>query len=179
MRAVRHPVLLLVVLACGCSRSSALSNDPSASSTAAASASTAPAKTPAPATDAGRAAHWTGTYRAEPGPLFVPEGPEWAGVRFRGEDAGTGLGEGTVSLTINPEGEVEGAVDGPLGPLRAHGWLTAGKLGASLDPADAGSAFSGTAAAQEEGGKIVGAMHVSSPLGNVIRAAPFTLERKP
>jgi hypothetical protein len=111
------------------------------------------------------------------GSLYIPDGGEWSGLRFRGEDASVGLGEGTFRLTVGPAGRAEGTIDGALGALRVEGVLEEGALEASLVPPRPAADFAGTAVGRAEGGRIQGTMRLSLPRGNVVREATFTLSR--
>ena len=133
------------------------------------SSSAAPAVAPA------RGA-WSGRYDAAPGTFSVPDGGEWAGVRFRGEDAQAGLGDGTLAVSVSSEGRVEGKLEGPLGPLRVTGELLEKSFSAALVSADPAHGFSGTAVGTRAGERITGTMRLSLPTGNVLREATFTLE---
>jgi hypothetical protein len=171
---VRASLLALGLLAAGCSKS----NDPpppapavlatEATSASAASSSVAP----------NAAETWSGRYSASPGALYVPDGAEWAGVKFRGEDASVGLGEGTIVVKIDRDGKVSGALEGPLGPLRIAGQLAAKEFSAALVSGDPARGFAGTAVGAEDGDRIAGTMRLSLPTGNVLREASFALERK-
>jgi hypothetical protein len=121
---------------------------------------------------------WSGHYAAAPGSFSVPDGGEWAGVRFRGEDAGDGLGEGTLSVSVDPAGRVTGTLEGPLGPARLTGELLANAFSAAVSPSDPGHGFAGTAVGTLAGDRIAGTIRLSMPTGNVLRAASFALERK-
>jgi hypothetical protein len=121
---------------------------------------------------------WTGRYAAAPGPFSVPDGGEWSGVKFRGEDASVGLGEGVLSITLDSTGHVTGALEGPLGPLGITGELADGAFSASLVSSTPASGFAGVAVGTAAGDRIAGTMHLSLPTGNVLREASFTLDRK-
>ena len=121
---------------------------------------------------------WSGRYLAKPGDLYVPEGGEWAGVKFRGEDASVGLGEGGLVFSVDRDGKLSGTLDGSLGELRVTGQLAAKAFSAALVSSDPAHGFTGTATGTEEGGRITGVMRLSLPTGNVLREASFTLERK-
>jgi hypothetical protein len=158
-----------------------------------------PSPSPSPVEDAGAASSpsaasaasvkpsagpvtWTGTYQATPGTLFVPDGGEFSGWKFRGDDASTGLGAGTLTLTVDgASGRALGTADGPLGPLVVSGVITDGELSARLDPKDAtapSAGFTGVALGKVVGASVTGTMHLSAPTGNVIRDATFELARK-
>lgn len=128
---------------------------------------------------------WAGHYTAAPGSLYVPEGPEWQGVRFRGEDASVGIGDGEMTVAIDPTGRASGSVEGPIGPMHVDGVMTTDgadastpAFEASLLPGDGGASFSGTAIGERTGDRLAGTIRVSLPTANVIREARFTLDRK-
>ena len=150
--------------------------------TVAASAAAARAQLPhratAPSSATPSAASWSGHYTASPGPFYVLDGGEWSGVRFRGEDASVGLGDGTFSVTIDPAGRATGTLEGSLGPLKITGELVAKSFSAWLVPGDPSGGFTGTAVGTADGEHITGTMKLSLPTGNVLREATFTLDRK-
>jgi hypothetical protein len=110
--------------------------------------------------------------------VSIPDAAEWAGVKFRGDDAGLGLGDGDLSLSVSSNGRIQGAVEGPLGPLRLTGSLAESAFTAALVSNDPGRGFAGTATGVRSGDRISGTMRLSLPTANVVRAAEFTLERK-
>jgi hypothetical protein len=164
----------------GCSRGEAAATGAGAgASSAQASVATTPAPAPSagPATgSAAGAASWSGTYAATAGTMYVPDASEWSGVKFRGDDASLGLGEGALRVTVDAAGRARGTLDGPLGPLRMEGTLAGGELTLALVPSDATSGFAGTAVGHAAGTKIEGTMHLASrSTASVIRAASFSL----
>ncbi len=126
-----------------------------------------------------RAEAWSGTYTSAPGSLFVYDGGEWKGVHFRGDDAATGLGDGTLSLTLDPRtGIVRGNGTGALGDIVVSGAVTAGELTFSVlrkDPSDRG--FTGTGVGKLERGTAAGTMRLSQGDAHVIRDAKFSLTK--
>ena len=182
MRASLLAVRLLAIglLAVGCSKSnesSSLSPAEASVENAAASARPAPSSATSTRAPTPEVQGWSGRYSASPGGFYVPDGGEWAGVKFRGEDASVGLGEGAMTVSITREGRVAGTVDGPLGPLRVTGELASKAFSAALVSSEPAGGFSGTAVGLEEGDRIAGTMRLSLPTGNVLREASFTLER--
>jgi hypothetical protein len=171
-------VALVALAAAACSKDDAKGAAPSSSSSGpAGSASvTAGASSAPPAAPAGPVT-WAGKYTAAPGAFYVPDAGEWSGVKFRGDDAGTGLGDGTLKVTIDPGGRAHGSLEGPLGPLRVDGEMRDSVLSARLTPADPASGFSGMLIGRADGGKIAGTMKASLPTANVIREASFSLEK--
>ncbi len=114
----------------------------------------------------------------------MPDGSEWSGVKWRGDDAGDGLGPGTLSLTLDPASKrVEGSLEGPLGAARIVGVYSGGAVTATLrrkNPTDRG--FTGTLVgdvAADKPNALSGTMRVSLGDGRLIREAPFTLAKAP
>jgi hypothetical protein len=171
-------VALVIVLA-GCNRPSP-PPDPGLDAGAA-----APTKQAAPSGSAKPSAGpvtWTGAYQATPGTLFVPDGGEFSGWKFHGDDASTGLGAGTLTLTVDgASGRATGTADGPLGAMVVSGVVTDGELSARVDPKDATAptaGFTGVALGKVSGATLKGTMHLSAATGNVIREATFELAQK-
>lgn len=161
-----------------CSRSSASNASPGASASANAATSAPPASASAPPAPAVPTT-WSGDYTATAGTLFVPDGGEWSGVKFRGEDASTGLGAGTMSVTIDPKsGRAEGTSSGPLGDATVSGLLDGNNFTARIAPKDPSAGFTGTVVGAREGDAIKGTMHLSYSTANVIREGTFTLAAK-
>ncbi len=148
----------------------------SARSSVAASASAAP-------TSAAAAASWTGSYKSEAGTLYVPtdvaNGKDWKDVKWRGDLSNTGLGDGPMTLAIDPSGRVSGTLAGPLGPALVNGQLAGDKLTASITrqtPSDGG--FVGTLVGAIADGKLTGTMKLSQREASVIRSATFSAAKK-
>jgi hypothetical protein len=149
------------------------SERPEASNTEDAAEARAPKAAPSSET-------WTGTYDSHPGSIYVVDGGEWAGVRWRGDDASVGLGEGKLSLAMNRTSEeVRGTGEGPIGNVVLSGVVTGGAITLSVsrkDPLDRG--LTGTAVAQVSGDKISGTMRLSQADARVIREATLHLVRE-
>jgi hypothetical protein len=143
------------------------------------SAASASASAPAPGIEAGPPKNeWAGSYTSRAATIFVPDGGEWSGVKFRGEDAGDGLGDGTLRIVLSPGGGVSGEGDGALGAFTIAGGASENVITFSVrrkDPSDMG--FTGTGRATLEQDKLEGSMRVSKATGNVIREATFSLHR--
>ncbi len=176
----RAPALVFAVVGVvlfSCSKPTA-STEPAASASAAPPASPPP---PAPSAAPDTPALWSGTYSSAPGSLYVYDGGEWKGVRFRGDDAAAGLGEGTLSLTIDRKsGSARGVATGALGEVVLAGAVTADELTFSVtrkDPRDRG--LTGTGVAKISGAAATGTMRLSRGDAHVIREANFSLSRTP
>src|SRR6185436_9605927 len=113
-------------IAAACSRdapatgAAASSSAASAASAPAGSASGGAASADAAAKAADAATAYAGTYTSAAGSLYVPDGGEWAGTKWRGDESTDGLGEGPIALSITGS-RVEGTIDGPLGPAVIRG----------------------------------------------------------
>ena len=147
--------------------------------TATAAASASSSASAAPVVDAGPvAAEWKGSYEATAASLYVPDGGEWAGTKWRGDDAGDGLGAGTVTLTVTGS-HVDGTVDGVLGPAVVDGAFFGDRLSASIrrkDPSDRG--FVGVLDGTVKDDKFEGEIHVSSLVNaNLLRQAKLVLTK--
>lgn len=146
------------------------------SASASASASTASTTAPAGPTN------WAGKYATAAGTFFDPrDAGDGKSLNWSGEDAGAGLGEGTMALSIDPKtNRVSGTGAGPLGDVTVIGLVADGRLTAKVlrkDPQDRG--LTGTAVAQITGDKMDGEMKLSSSDAQILRAASFTLTKSP
>lgn len=123
---------------------------------------------------------WTGTYVSEVGSFYVFDAGEWAGVTWRGADAGSGLGRGELTLTVErATRRVSGTANGAIGDVVLLGTIDNGTLAASVlrkSPLDGGLA--GTAIGEVSRDQIVGTMRLSSGDARLIREARFTVARR-
>ena len=103
MRAPAIAAMVLALAACTKSNESSVPGTTATTSPVASAPVAAPDASAAPST-----VSWSGRYVATPGPFTVPDGGEWAGVKFRGEDASVGLGDGTISVEVDPSGHAHG-----------------------------------------------------------------------
>jgi hypothetical protein len=121
-----------------------------------------------PATGRATAA-WRGTYKS------VAAAPEWK-AHVKGPESTAGLGEGTLTLSVDAGGRVSGAIDGPLGPATIDGLAADRALTATIarkDPSDRG--FTGTLSGTIEDAKATGTMNVTLGEASVVRTVTFSL----
>jgi hypothetical protein len=175
---------LMVALALGaCSKGDDSTPPLSASHDASAATPSfdAAATAPKAAADAGPTltGSWTGKYTAAPGSFYMPEGPEWSNLHFRGEDAGAGLGDGTMAVAVDAIGRVSGTLDGALGALTINGVFDGEAFAAAIVSSDPNQGFAGTVVGRRAGNRVSGTIRAALPTGNVLREAPFTLDRRP
>jgi hypothetical protein len=166
------------VLGCRSAEPLAGSEDSAASATSN-RALASEAGAPAPTGKASSTETWAGAYVSEAGSIYVVDGGEWAGVKWRGDDASVGLGNGTMSLSLNRStGEVRGTGEGPLGDVVFAGAIVSDAILLTVsrkDPLDRG--LTGTAVATMSGDRIAGKMRLAVADARVIRQATLTLSR--
>ena len=159
----------------------ALASSASGTSPVAAPASAA-AATSASAATASSSGTWSGTYKSVAGSLYyptdAPNGKEWKDFKWQGDDAGVGLGEGTMTVAVDGAGHVTGTAEGPLGPVTLNGVLEKEQLTAKIERKEADRGLTGTAIGKLVGDKLEGTMRLSLPEANVLRAATFSLTKK-
>ena len=122
---------------------------------------------------------WTGKFTAVEATLYVTEGTRDAGLKFRGEDASTGLGEGTLKVAVDATTHaVSGSMDGPLGELELDGLRDHDDVTFTVRPKGATSdeSYFGTGSAKLTAGKLSGTMRLSRARANVIREVSFALQ---
>jgi hypothetical protein len=177
-RAVALAIVCSSAAACGKSRAAGgvrATASSEASASAARAASAAAASPSAPAARRPTPASWTGTYESTAGSLYIP--PDWKHVHWAGAETSAGIGEGSISLTLDPtSGRVTGTVEGPLGPGTLDGRLAEGTLTASLHPQRPSEhGFAGTLEGAVKGDHAEGTIHASLPEASALRTAIFTL----
>jgi hypothetical protein len=137
--------------------------------------SSAPASSPSSVSSAGARNQWRGSYKSASAELYIP--PEWKNVHWNVKETPAGLGEGTMTLSVDPAGgRALGSLDGPLGPAIIDGLVSEGRLTASIarsDPADHG--FTGTLVGSMGRDHSEGTMNVSLAEASALRSATFAL----
>lgn len=181
---------LLTTVACNRSPSSdnASSTAAPATSATAAPAASASARAPDKAgkrdnhdthDKAGPAGAYQGAYTLKHATVHVPDGKEWDGVKWRGDDAGVAIGDGAISLTIAADGRVHGSVEGPAGQAAILGRAIDGALSATVTSAPTTEEdFDGTLVGKLVGDKINGTLRLSSWNASLIREATFSATKK-
>jgi hypothetical protein len=142
-----------------------------------ASAALADAQAEAPPPAKGATVTWTGTYKSSAGKLYIPE--DWKSVHWNVPDTPAGLGEGTLSLTVDgATGRVSGTLAGPLGPATLAGIAGDGKLSATVARQDASDrGFAGTLQGSFSGDHGEGTIQVSLAEVSAVRSATFSLSK--
>ena len=171
MRRALLGLALLGVFACDKGKS-----DPGAAASASAASAAPSASVAAPKV---KSNDWKGTYTAERAGYYLPDGGEYSGVKFHGDDAGDALGEGTLSLKVDADGIVTGEGAGALGAVLIRGVLRGDDLTFTVsrkDPADLG--VTGTGIGTVTGDAAEGTLHLSAYRAQIIREAKFKLSRQ-
>ncbi len=192
VKATLLTILVTAVAACdngkaaggGTPNSSASAPTKAATDVSASGAAQAPASASAALSgNAAPGAGWAGSYKSEPGTIYVPtevaNGKDWKAVKWRGDLSNAGLGDGPMTLAVDGTGRVSGSLEGPLGPALINGQLAEGKLTATItrkNPSDGG--FVGTLVGSVEGDKVTGTLKLSQRAASVIRSATFSAAKK-
>lgn len=181
----RLSALALAGLLAHCSKAPAPGDAAAPASLEAASSGGAAASRDAGATLAKPAADgpmtFSGEYDAVAGTLYVPDGGDYAGVKFRGLTSDQGLGKGTLRIDIDALGRATGSLDGALGALTLSGALTDKTiLTARLAPAapTSGGYYGTVTAVLSPAGELTGSLNVSLHDASLIREAKLSLKRK-
>ncbi len=165
----------LLLFAVACSKPDTKGATPTASASPSASGSAAGS---ASASTEPKVTRMNGKYTSSAGTIFVPDGGEWAGTKWRGDESKEGLGDGEISIEITG-GTVHGSIGGPLGPAMLEGSVTGDHFAAHIarhDPKDDG--FTGTLEGTLAGTSAKGTMRLARAHADVIREATFEVASK-
>jgi hypothetical protein len=184
-RAALACMLLLLAGAAGCKKSEVTEEERAAKAAAAASAAAAshPAAADADAGADGKAAGktsaFTGKYTVSAGTMYVPAQKDWSAVKFKNDESKM-LGDGEITLTIDPTGRVSGGTEaGPLGASVIDGASDGTTLTATIrrkDPTDEG--LTGTLVAKIAGDALDGTMNLAESNAAVVRVAKVDAKKK-
>ncbi len=166
--------MLLVLAGCPKKSDDGRSEAGAAPSTSASAAADAGDASTAPAT-----ATFKGKYTVAAGTMYVPDAKDWSSVKFKNDDSKL-LGDGELSLTIDPAGRVTGTSEGgPLGAAVIEGMREGESLAAAVrrkDPSDDG--LTGTLQGKVAGDKVDGTMQLAEFNAAVVRTATFSVTKK-
>lgn len=126
----------------------------------------------------GHAGRWKATYRAAKAEVAVPK--EAPNHTWADDDGTAATGDGSVELSIAPDGTVKGRAKGALGDQHIRGVFDGKTLRAGLTPVDpeAELAMSGVLVGSPKGKEIAAQLRVSSGDATIVRAATVQLERR-
>jgi len=118
-------------------------------------------------------AAWSGAYTSVPGTLYVPA--DWKNVHWKPAESTAGLGDGSLTFSVDARDRVRGELSGPLGPALIDGYAAGGKLTGSVfraDPTDRG--FTGTLVGTMATGHAEGTISMSPADASAIRTVTFS-----
>jgi len=121
---------------------------------------------------------WTGSYEAAQNKLDPAPGA----LREWGKDDGSkGSGKGTLKLSIDEQGNLQGEAEGALGTQAVTGTADAETIRISLEPKQPGdlTSFRGTAVVRRDGDAVRGPLKAGSGDGTTLRQANLELRRGP
>ncbi len=173
--------LVLFVLLAACDKKPAETADAGAASatSAAIPPPAASASASASAAPAAETATWNAKYTIAVANVYVPSDKDWKNVKLKNDDAQY-LGDGTLTLSVDPTGRVTGSSDGaPLGAAVIDGHVESGKLTGTVrrkDPSDNG--LTGTIVATVTGDKLEGTMKLADANTAVVREGKLTASKK-
>lgn len=157
---------------------SAVSAPPAASSVAAAPSAGAPGDTGEPKGTPAWQGTWEGRYDAKKGSVVLP--PKVKDAERQKDDGKQVAGPGTVTLIIEPSGELKGTAKGALGNATIGGKFEDGMLRASVFPEDprAPNAMTGILVGELKENVIHGRIRVTGPDALLVRESPVELKKK-
>jgi hypothetical protein len=122
---------------------------------------------------------YAGKYSVAVGAMYVPEGKDWAAVKFKNDDSKL-LGDGEIKIAVDANGRVSGGTEGgPLGASVLDGTSDGTSLTATVrrkDPADEG--LTGTLEAKVAGDKVEGTMKLAESNAAVVRVGKLEATKK-
>lgn len=132
----------------------------------------------APANGASLAGTWEGRYDAKKGSVELP--PKVKDKVRKKDEGQTATGPGTLSLTIDADGELRGKAKGALGELTIIGRVDGDVVRASVTPDDpyAPQAMTGILVGRAEGEVIRANLRVAGPDAVLVRESAVELRRK-
>ncbi len=187
-------MLLLSVLCASCDKSSPKNDAPPPSATPPGTATpaptasaavpegkttAAPSESAAPAAGAANlAGTWEAKYQAKRGDVEMP--PKVTDKVRKADDGKTAVGAGTLTLTVEANGDVKGKNEGALGVATLSGKTEGDDVRCQFFPDDplAKNAMFGIFSGKRDGDRIVGKIRVASGDAAVVREADVELQKK-
>lgn len=187
MTSLTTPTLFAVVVAfasvAGCTRGGSTEGAPPAKANGSEAADAAPSQALGAREATPSTRRFEGTYEAQPGSMYiprdgdVPNAVEWAGTKFRSDDAGVGRGAGTIAMVVASDGAVSGEGAGSLGPFTLVGQRAGERLVGTLRGSGP-EAFFGTFDLELRGGEASGGGRLSDGEARVVRSFTAKLTAK-
>jgi hypothetical protein len=112
--------------------------------------------------------------------MYIPESKDWSSVKQAKDEPSKHVGEGALSLNVDPTGRITGTVDtGPAGPALIDGTVIDGELRGAVrrkDPADNG--LTGTFIGKPTGDTVAGILSLAEANAAIVREGKFSLKKK-
>ncbi|WP_437588750.1 hypothetical protein [Sorangium sp. So ce1000] len=121
---------------------------------------------------------WEGRYDAKKGSVVLP--PKVKDTARQKDDGKQVTGPGTVTLIVEPSGELKGTAKGALGNATLVGKVEDGMVRASVFPEDprAPNAMTGILVGELKANVIHGRIRVTGPDALLVRESPVELKKK-
>jgi hypothetical protein len=137
------------------------------------------AATPQPSAAPAAATTYAGTYKTQPGSLYISEEKDYANVK-QPKDDGSLVGEGTFTLSIDESGRATGVFEsGPVAPATISATRTGDVLTGTVrrrEAADEG--LTGSLSAALKGADLEGALELANANASILREGKMTAVRK-
>jgi hypothetical protein len=168
---------LLLVALIGCHKEPAPPPAETEAGATVATSATAPTASAKPKT--AEASTWSGKYSLAAAALYIPSDKDWKNAKFKNDEEKY-LGEGSLTMNVDPSGRVSGTSDGPpLGAAVIDGLVEDGKLTANVrrkDPSDNG--LTGTIFGTITGDKLEATMKLAEANAAVVREGKLSAQKK-
>lgn len=132
-------------------------------------------------TAAAASATFGGKYRVSAGAMYVPEHKDWSSVKFKNDESKL-LGDGEMTLAIDPAGRVSGGTEGgPLGASVIDGRREGESVNATIrrkDPSDDGLTGTLVAKLSGDGTSLDGTMKLAESNAAVVRVGKLEAKKK-
>jgi hypothetical protein len=131
----------------------------------------------AAAPDSAARGEWTGSYQSVAHRLDLP--PKLGGLPiWKIDDGKRAVGQGKISMTVQPDGTIAGAASGPLGDQALRGAMEGDAIAAKFVPMPADlSGYAGTLVARREGDHLTGTFAAATSDGLLAREGTLTLTK--
>jgi hypothetical protein len=167
----------------GCSKDRGAAK-PAPSDSVAAIASAPPIAEAGPAAgtpaSSGGAVSYAGTYSISPRALYIPPSKDYGRVAQAKDDPAKHVGDGALSLAIDAEGRVSGAIEsGPAAPAIIDGSLVDGEIRGNVrrkTPSDDG--LTGTLLATVNADAVEGTLSHAEAHAAIVREGKLALKKK-
>jgi hypothetical protein len=178
-------VLVLGILLTACPKSgdggkpAPSASSSSASPVASVPAASASAQGAASSAPTGAAATFAGSYSVAPAAIYISKEKEFASVKQVKDDPSKHVGEGTITLKVEPDGRVSGTIDaGPAAPGVIEGTKSGNQISGTVrrkSPSDDG--LTGTLLATIAADNVEGRLVLAESNAAIVREGKLSLKK--